>query len=153
MALSVSSLAFSEGGKIPPEYTCESDDISPQLDWFGIPKEAKALVLIVDDPDAPGGVFTHWVIFNIPPDSSGPPTAPPPTPAFPDGTLHGGNDFGKTGYGGPCPPSGTHRYFFKVYAIDTDIDLEPRYANKQKVLDEIDGHVLAFGELMGTYKR
>lgn len=153
MALSVSSPAFSEGGKIPPEYTCEGDDISPQLDWVGIPKEAKALALIVDGPDAPGGVFTHWVIFNIPPDSSGLSKAIPSIPEFPNGTLQGENDFGKTGYGGPCPPPGkTHRYRFILYALDEKLDLAAG-SSKNQVLNATKRHILSHCQLTGTYQR
>jgi len=153
MALSVSSPAFSEGGKIPPEYTCEGDDISPQLDWVGIPKEAKALALIVDDPDAPGGVFTHWVIFNIPSDNNGLAKALPSTAEFPNGTLQGENDFGKTGYGGPCPPPGkAHRYRFSLYALDEKLDLAAG-SSKNQVLNATVGHILSQCQLTGTYQR
>ncbi len=153
MALSVSSPAFSEGGKIPPEYTCESNDISPQLDWFGIPKETKTLALIVDDPDTPGGVFTHWVIFNIPPNSNGLSKAIPSIPEFPNGTLQGENDFGKTGYGGPCPPPGkAHRYRFSLYALDEKLDLAAG-SSKNQVLNATGGHILSQCQLTGTYQR
>ena len=153
MALSISSPAFSGGEKIPPEYTCEGSDISPQLDWIGIPEEAKSLALIVDDPDAPGGVFTHWVIFNIPPDSSGLSEAFPSTPGLPDGTLQGGNDFGRTGYGSPCPPPGkSHRYRFTLYALDKKLDLVAG-SSKNQILDAARGHILAQGQLTGTYQR
>lgn len=153
MAISISSPAFSESEKIPPEYTCEGSDISPQLDWSGIPEGTKSLVLIFDDPDAPGGIFTHWVIFNIPPDSSGLPKAFPSTPDLPDGTLQGINDFGRTGYGGPCPPAGKpHRYRFTLYAIDKQLDLIAG-SSKNQVINAISNHILDQGQLNGTYQR
>ena len=153
MTLSISSPAFCDGEKIPTKYTCEGQDISPQLNWNGIPEEAKSLTLIVDDPDAPGGVFTHWIIFNIPPDSSGLSEAFPSTPRLPDGTLQGENDFGSIGYGGPCPPSGRpHRYQFTLYALDGTLDLKEG-ASKKQVIDAMQGHILAQGRLTGTYQR
>ncbi|MFH1662829.1 MAG: YbhB/YbcL family Raf kinase inhibitor-like protein [Chloroflexota bacterium] len=153
MTLSISSPAFSEGEKIPPEYTCEGSGISPQLNWVGIPEGTKSLALIVDDPDAPGGVFTHWVVFNIPPDSSGLSKAFPPTPVLPDGTLQGDSDFGRTGYGGPCPPRGKpHRYRFNLYALDKKLDLSAG-SSKNQVLNATRGHILAQGQLTGTYQR
>lgn len=153
MALSISSPAFGEGDKIPPEYTCEGQDISPQLDWDGIPEETKSLALIVDDPDAPGGTFTHWVIFNIPPDSNELSEALPLTPKLSDSSVQGGNDFGKIGYGGPCPPPGKpHGYRFSLYAIDKHLDLGAG-SSKNQVLDAIKGHILAQGQLTGIYQR
>jgi hypothetical protein len=153
MALSISSPAFGEGDKIPPEYTCEGQGISPQLDWDGIPEGAKSLALIVDDPDAPGGTFTHWVIFNIPPYSNGLSKALPLTPKLSDGSVQDSNDFGKIGYGGPCPPPGKpHRYLFSLYALGKQLDLGAG-SSKYQVLDAIKGHILAQGQLTGIYQR
>ena len=153
MTLILSSPAFNEGDKIPPEYTCEGQDISPQLDWDGIPEEAKSLALIVDDPDAPGGTFTHWVIYNIPPDSNGLSEALPLIPKLSDGSVQGGNDFGKIGYGGPCPPPGKpHRYLFSLYALGKQLDLVAG-STKNQVLNAIKGHILTQGQLTGTYQR
>ena len=153
MTLSIFSPAFGEGEVIPSIYTCEGSDISPQLDWIGIPEETKSLALIVDDPDAPSGTFTHWVIFNIPPDSNGLAEALPLTPRLADGSVQGGNDFGRIGYGGPCPPPGKpHRYRFNLYALDKQIDLGAGSA-KNQVLNAIENHILAKGQLSGTYQR
>ena len=153
MTLILSSPAFNEGEEIPPRYTCEGQDVSPQLNWDGIPEEAKSLALIVDDPDAPGGTFTHWVIFNIPPDSNGLSEALPLTPKLSDSSVQGGNDFGKIGYGGPCPPPGKpHRYLFSLYALSKQLDLGAG-SSKYQVLDAIKGHILAQGQLTGIYER
>jgi Raf kinase inhibitor-like YbhB/YbcL family protein len=153
MVLSISSPAFNEGDKIPPEYTCDGQDISPQIDWGVIPKEARSLVLIVDDPDAPSGAFTHWVIFNIPPDRSQLLRGLPLTPELSDGSIQGSNDFGRIGYAGPCPPPGMpHRYHFSLYALDKQIDLNAG-CSKYQVLDAIKGHILSQGKFSGTYQR
>ena len=151
--ITVKSSAFNQGEMIPSTYTCDGENISPEISWEGAPEETESFVLISDDPDAPIGIWVHWVVFNIPHNVSSLPENLPKKASLEDGTSQGLSSFKEIGYGGPCPPSGTHRYFFKIYAIDTDIDLEARYANKQKVLDEIEGHVLGYGELMGTYKR
>jgi len=147
MTITLQSSAFSEGSTIPEKYTCEGPDVSPPLSWSGVPEEAQSLVLIADDPDAPAGTWVHWVIFNIPPD----------TGEFPEGVTdlgtEGKNDFNRTGYGGPCPPPGNaHRYFFKLYALDTTLDLSPR-ATKQDLVKAMEGHVLAQGQLMGKFSR
>ena len=142
--LSISSRAFSPKGFIPKKYTCEGDNISPPLDISGIPHQAKSLVLIVDDPDAPGGTFIHWMSWNI-----------PITHHIDEGETpgdQGKNDFGNMGYGGPCPPSGIHRYFFKVYALGDLIDLDPN-SEKVQVEEAIAEHILAYGELMGRYTK
>jgi len=153
MTLILSSPAFNEGEEIPPRYTCEGQNVSPQLNWCDIPKEAKALALIVDDPDAPSGTFTHWVIFNIPPDSNGLSEALPLIPKLSDGSVQGGNDFGKIGYGGPCPPPGKpHGYRFILYAIDKYLDLIAG-STKNQILDAIKGHILTQGQLTGIYQR
>ena len=153
MVLNVSSPAFQEGEKIPAKYTCEGQDVSPKLEWSESPAGTRSFALIVDDPDAPSGVFTHWLLFNIPPDSHELPEAVPTQPQLPSGALQGKNDFGKTGYGGPCPPPGRpHRYQFTLYALDQSLDLKAGISKKQ-LLDTIQGHVLAQGQLMGTYQR
>ncbi len=153
MALSVSSTAFKEGEIIPAKYTCEGRDISPHLDWNGVPEETKSLALIMDDPDAPSGIFTHWVIFNLPSDSQGSPEAVPSASQLPSGALQGRNDFGKIGYGGPCPPPGKpHHYRFTLYALDMPLDLGAG-SSKNQVLSAATGHILAQGQLTGKYQR
>jgi Raf kinase inhibitor-like YbhB/YbcL family protein len=153
MALSVSSTAFHEGDRIPSKYTCQGQDVSPPLAWSEPPQGTQSLALTVDDPDAPSGVFTHWVILNIPPDSRELPEALSTQAQLPNGTLQGKNDFGRIGYGGPCPPPGRpHRYRFTLYALDQPLDLKAG-ASKKQVLDAMQGHILAQGQLTGTYQR
>ena len=153
MTLSISSPAFQDGERIPAKYTCQGQDISPPLKWNRVPNETQSLALILDDPDAPSGVFTHWVIFNLPPDSRELPEAVPAASQLPSGALQGKNDFGKIGYGGPCPPPGyPHRYRFTLYALDRQLDLKAGSSKKQ-VLNAMEGHILAQGQLTGTYQR
>ncbi len=153
MALSISSTAFQEGESIPARYTCEGDDVSPLLRWDEPPRGTGSLALIMDDPDAPVGVFTHWVILNIPPDSRELPEALATQAELPGGARQGKNDFGRTGYGGPCPPPGRpHRYRFTLYALDQPLDLKAG-ASKKQVLEAMSGHILAQGQLTGTYQR
>jgi len=153
MAISLSSTAFKEGDRIPVKYTCDGQDVSPLLEWGQPPPGTRAFALIVDDPDAPGGVFTHWVIFNIPSDSRQLPEAIPAQAQLPDGALQGKNDFGRIGYGGPCPPPGRpHRYQFTLYALDQPLDLKAGVSKKQ-LLSAMQGHILAQGQLSGTYQR
>jgi len=153
MALSLSSIAFKGGERIPVKYTCEGQDVSPPLTWSEPPQGTQSLTLIVDDPDAPGGAFTHWVLFNIPPDSGELPEAVPTQAQLSSGALQGKNDFGRVGYGGPCPPPGRpHRYCFTLYALDRVLDLKAGVSKKQ-VLDAMQGHILAQGQLIGTYQR
>ncbi len=154
MALTLTSSAFSPGSHIPVEYTCEGDDRSPPLAWSGAPAGTKSLVLIVDDPDAPDPVaprmtWVHWVLYNLPPDSGGLPAG---VAALPAGTREGLNDWKRTGYGGPCPPIGRHRYFHKLYALDAMLpDLgRPEKAQIEKAMQ---GHILAQAELIGTYQK
>jgi Raf kinase inhibitor-like YbhB/YbcL family protein len=148
---------------IPKEFTCDGADRSPPLEWSGVPESAKALVLICDDPDAPAGTWAHWVVVELPPETRSLPggiTTEPTTSAEPKSAAgaatailrQGKNDFGKIGYGGPCPPSGTHRYFFRLYALDTQTDLDAG-ANRSAALKAIEGHILAEGRLMGKYAR
>jgi hypothetical protein len=153
ITLSVSSSAFQEGEKIPVRYTCEGEDVSPPLNWSQPPAGTQSLVLIVDDPDAPRGVFTHWVLYNVLPETRELPEAVPAQAELPDGALQGKNGFGTPGYRGPCPPPGTqHRYQFKLYALDRLLDLGPG-ASKQQVVDAMQEHILVQGQLTGTFQR
>ncbi|MFQ5996441.1 MAG: YbhB/YbcL family Raf kinase inhibitor-like protein [Dehalococcoidales bacterium] len=153
MALVVSSSAFQEGAEIPTKYTCEGQDVSPALTWSESPAGTQSFALIVDDPDAPVGVFTHWVLFNLPADSRGLPEAVSTQAQLSDGSLQGKNDFGKIGYGGPCPPPGRpHRYQFTLYALDQTLALKAG-ASKKQVLEAMQGHILVQGRLTGTYQR
>jgi Raf kinase inhibitor-like YbhB/YbcL family protein len=144
--MKVTSSAFQEGANIPSKFTCADADTSPPLQIADIPSEAKSLALVVDDPDAPSGLFTHWTVWNIPPQ-----TGSVREGSAPKG-VQGTNDFGKSGYGGPCPPSGTHRYYFKVFALDRELDL-PSGAKRGQLDAAMKGHVVAQGELMGRYSR
>jgi len=152
MELKITSTAFSEGAMIPKRHTCDGKDVSPPLAWTGVPKNAKSLALICDDPDAPVGTWVHWVLFNIPPDTPRLPENVPSEKSVIRGAKHGRNDFKKLGYGGPCPPGGTHRYFFKIYALDTVINLDAGIT-KARLFKSMEGHILAEGQLMGKYKR
>ncbi len=148
----VSSEAFKDGETIPVEYTCDGKNISPALLWEGIPAGAKSIALIMDDPDAPGGMFVHWVLYNIPASTRKLPEGMPKNETLGDGSRQGMTDFGRVGYGGPCPPKGTHRYYFKIHALDTMLSLQPG-ASKKQLEDAMKGHILEQGELMGRYER
>jgi len=156
MALSITSPAFSNEGSIPTQYTCEGQDVSPPLEFNGAPAAAKSLALIVDDPDAPDPaapkrVWVHWIVYNLPPTTKELPGAVPVN-ALPGGTRMGVNDWGKPSYAGPCPPIGRHRYFFKLYALDTvlsDVD-RPSKAALEKAMQ---GHVIGTATLLGTYQK
>jgi hypothetical protein len=151
--IQITSTEFNEGGIIPKEYTCDGKDISPPLSWGPLPENTKSIVLIVDDPDAPSGTFTHWIIFNIPPDVREMPAGVPQKERLEDGSVQGKNDFKRIGYNGPCPPRGPpHNYRFKVYALDTLLPLEPG-ATKKDVIEAMAGHILGRGELTGKYGR
>jgi Raf kinase inhibitor-like YbhB/YbcL family protein len=152
MAITITSTAFSEGGMIPKDYTCDGKDISPPMAWAGVPEGTKSFAIICDDPDAPVGTWVHWVLFNIPVTVSELPQSVPPDKVSENGARHGINDFRKFGYGGPCPPGGTHRYYFKIYALDTELTQEPGLT-KAELLEAMKGHILAEGQLMGRYKR
>ncbi len=152
MEITLRSSAFQEGGMIPRQYTCDGQDISPPLAWDSIPGGTKSLALICDDPDAPMGTWVHWVIFNIPAGAAQLPENVPTQKELPGGALQGSNDFRRIGYGGPCPPGGTHRYFFKLYALDTLLKLKAG-AGKADLLKAMQGHILGQGQLMGKYKR
>jgi len=147
----IESSAFSEGEKIPRQYTCDGKDVSPPLSWSGVPEGAKSFALICDDPDAPK-TWVHWVVFDLPAGTKGLPEAVAARESVPGGGTQGTNDFRKPGYGGPCPPSGTHRYFFKLYALDTQVKLGSG-ATKADLERAMKGHVLAEGSLMGRYSR
>lgn len=152
MAFLLTCPAFTDGAAIPAVYTCEGRDVSPPLAWTEPPSGTKSCVLISDDPDAPGKTWVHWVVYNLPATARGLPEAYPPDDERPDGTSQGMTDFGRPGYGGPCPPSGTHRYEFRLYALDTVLDL-PAGATKSQVDTAMQGHVLAQARLVGTYRR
>jgi Raf kinase inhibitor-like YbhB/YbcL family protein len=156
MTLQLNSEVFQDGQPIAVAYTCQGDDISPALSWTGVPEVARSLVLIVDDPDAPDPraprmTWVHWLLYDLPPDSGGLPEAVSDA-QLPAGTLQGLNDWKRTGYGGPCPPVGRHRYFFKLYALDTRLgDLgDP---TKQRLEAAMHGHVIAEAQLVGTYQK
>ena len=142
--LTIISPAFESNKSIPSKYTCDGNDVNPPLNIKGIPEETKSLVFIVDDPDAPMGTWDHWIVWNIPPTNKIEENSVPGT--------EGLNDFRKHSYGGPCPPSGTHRYFFKVYALDTKLNLDPN-SRKKDVEKAMKNHILAKGELVGLYSR
>jgi hypothetical protein len=151
--LRVTSPAFREGAPIPVKHTCDGADVSPALAWEGVPTGAKSLALICDDPDAPGGTWVHWVLSGLPPSARGLPEGVRQRARLPDGSRQGVSDFDRPGYGGPCPPPGKpHRYYFKVYALDAALDLEGTLT-KARLEAAMQGHVLAVGKLMGTYKR
>ena len=152
-AIALSSTTFKEGDKIPVNYTCDGHDISPALIWDEPPEQTESFALIVDDPDAPGGVFTHWILFNIPIDVHQLGEGVPTHEQLENGALQGKNDFGRIGYGGPCPPKGsTHRYRFTIYALDQHLN-EKASASRKQVLDAMQRHILAQGQLTGTYQR
>lgn len=156
MPLTLSSADFAPGEIIPRDYTCEGKDVSPSLSWSGVPDGAKSLVLIVDDPDAPDPenprmTWVHWVLYDIPATATGLGKAVPDE-ALPEGTRQGLNDWKRTGYGGPCPPIGRHRYFFRLYALDVELG-ELEDATKAAVEKAMDGHVIASAELIGKYQK
>lgn len=152
MKIEIFSTAFENEGFIPQKYTCDGANISPPLGWKSLPKDTKSIAIINDDPDAPMGTWVHWVVYNIPATSSGLPENIKPIERLPDGSLQGKNSWGKIGYGGPCPPTGTHRYFFKIYALDTMLDLKPG-ATKEELLHAMKGHIIAEGVFYGKYSR
>jgi Raf kinase inhibitor-like YbhB/YbcL family protein len=153
MKFKLNSHPFSDGGNIPKKYTCDGDDVSPELHWTGQPPAAKSFALIVDDPDAPSGTWVHWVLFNLPGDAHDLPEAAGKRAPLPTGAQQGTNDFKKEGYGGPCPPPGKpHRYFFKLYALDSKLSLKGS-TTKADVEKAMQGHILGQGELIGRYGR
>jgi len=152
MALELTSAVFGHGEAIPRKYTCDGEDISPPLQWSDPPPGTQSFALIVDDPDAPIGTWVHWVLYNLPAEVTALPEAVPLDAELPDGSRHGQNSWRRLGYGGPCPPRGTHRYFFKLYALDTVLDLAAG-ASKKQLLRAMERHILAQAELMGTCTR
>lgn len=153
MELRLISSAFNENESVPSKYTCDAENLSPPLTWTGVPEETRHLVLIVDDPDAPRGTWVHWVLYGIPGDVTALPEGVAKSPVVSGVGKQGVNDFGEIGYGGPCPPPGkAHRYFFKLYALDTEIPLAES-ATKAEVEEAMGGHILAKGQLIGLYSR
>jgi Raf kinase inhibitor-like YbhB/YbcL family protein len=152
-ALVVSSDAFARDGQIPVVYTCDGSDISPPLSWGPVPQGTAGIAILVTDPDAPGGIFIHWVAYNIPPGTCGIPAGAPGRNVLPSGSVQGMNDMGRQGYGGPCPPKGKpHHYHFMVYALDSTINLTGK--RDGRMLEEaLTGHILAQGGLVGLYRR
>jgi hypothetical protein len=150
--MKLKSAAFKEGEMIPKEHTCDGHDFSPPLEWSEAPEGVKSYALIVDDPDAPVGIWVHWVLFNIPGNATHLPEHVPHDKILADGSVQGMTDFQRVGYGGPCPPSGTHRYFFKLYALDAKINL-PSGITKEELLMAMEEHVLTKAQLMGKYQR
>jgi Raf kinase inhibitor-like YbhB/YbcL family protein len=148
----LTSSAFTHGSMIPKQYTCDGKDISPPLSWSDPPEKTQSFALIMDDPDAPLGTWVHWVIYNLPATARGLGEGVPPDADLPDGSRQGRNSWRRIGYGGPCPPSGTHRYFFKLYALDTVLPLASG-ATKEELLKAMEGHIVAQAELMGRYAR
>ncbi len=165
LTIKLRSTAFADGGMIPQRFTCDGSDRSPDLSWSGVPENSRTLALICDDPDAPAGTWSHWVVFNLPAQVTGLKEGVPASERVPNTSMEesspagsdrdatqGKNDFGKLGYGGPCPPGGTHRYFFRLYALDARLELGPE-ATRANVLKAIKGHILAEGRLIGKYTR
>lgn len=152
MDIKITSSAFEEGGLIPAKYTCDGADISPPLRWDAVPEGTKSIALISDDPDAPMGTWVHWVLFNMSAETKELAENVPADKILPSGARQGTTDFGRVGYGGPCPPSGTHRYFFKIYALDAELDLAAG-ARKPDLVKAMEGHIIGQGQLIGKYKR
>jgi Raf kinase inhibitor-like YbhB/YbcL family protein len=152
VGIKLTSSAFKEGQPIPATYTCKGVNISPPLEWSGVPKTARTIAIIADDPDAPSGMWVHWVLYNLPADNIGLVENLPATENLKAGGFQGKNDSGKIGYDGPCPPSGTHHYFFRIYALDVELPLKGG-ATKAELLKAMEGHIVAQGQLMGTYGR
>ena len=153
MRIHIQSTAFAEGQPIPARHAFDQENISPDLQWSGVPSAAKSLVLICDDPDAPAGTWVHWVLYDLTPSMTGIPEGQPASATLDLGAKQGINDFKRLGYGGPMPPPGKlHRYFFRLYALDLGPDLKPGLTKKE-LLKVMEGHILAQGELMGIYQR
>lgn len=156
MPLTITSPDFANEGAIPVRFTCEGDDVSPSLEWSGVPDRARSLALIVDDPDAPDPAaprrtWVHWVLYNLPAKADVLQAAIP-SRQLPGQTLHGKNDWGRIGYGGPCPPVGRHRYYFKLYALDVMLP-DLHMPTKAQLLAAMEGHILVEAQVMGTYKK
>jgi Raf kinase inhibitor-like YbhB/YbcL family protein len=152
MSIKLSSGAFDDGGLVPVKYTCDGEDISPSLSWSELPDGTRSLALIMDDPDAPAGTWVHWILYDLPPYSVRLDENMARTEDVPGGGSQGNNSWNRLGYGGPCPPSGTHRYIFRLYALDSALDLGPG-AEKADLVQAMEGHVLDRGQLLGLYSR
>lgn len=150
--IQITSDAFQNGSPIPLDYTCDGEDRSPSLKWSNVPAGTQSLAILADDPDAPAGDWVHWVLYNLPPKVTELPAGIAASELLAKGCVLGKTDFGSVGYGGPCPPRGVHRYFFKIYALDQKLSLETG-KTKSELLQAMKGHVLAEGQLMGTYER
>jgi len=150
--MKLTSSAFADSAVIPVEYTCDCSNMSPPLHWSGVPQKAKSLALIADDPDAPSGTWVHWVWYNIPPTDTGCKENIPPDFTLENGSCQGITDFKKTGYGGPCPPKGIHRYFFTLYALDIKLPADSAMT-KKRLLTKMNSHILEKAVLMGIYHR
>jgi len=148
----VRSSAFREGDRIPSDFTCDGADMSPPIEWSGVPTQTQSLAVIVEDPDAPSGNWTHWLAYDLSPELTQLPARIPAGEKISMGGSQGLNDFWKPGYRGPCPPNGEHRYFFKIYALDAMLRLKPG-ASRQELSQAMQGHILAEGQLMGKYNR
>lgn len=145
--MQIISSAFEHNQNIPVKYTCDGENINPPLEVVDLPENTQSLVIIMDDPDAPNGTWVHWTVWNI-----APTTKMIPASSVPSDAIEGETSFGRTGYGGPCPHAGTHHYFFKLYALDTNPDLDPA-AEKEQLVEAMEGHVLEKAELVGLYAR
>ncbi|MDY7076865.1 MAG: YbhB/YbcL family Raf kinase inhibitor-like protein [Chloroflexota bacterium] len=152
MSFELTSAAFAHEKPIPGKYTCDGDDVSPPLQWSDPPAGTQSLALIMDDPDAPVGTWVHWVLYGLPAGTRALPEGVPSDAELPDGSRNGKNSWRRLGYGGPCPPGGAHRYFFKLYALDVMLD-QAAGADKKRLLWAMKGHILGQAELMGTYSR
>ena len=153
MKIKISSSAFKDGDLTPSRYTCAGENISPPLNWNKPDERIKSFAIIMDDPDAPSGDFVHWVVYNIPANVNEFLENVTPTRNIPNEVIMGVNDFGKIGYGGPCPPSGTHRYYFKIFGLDTNLHLIETGINKKQLLKAMEGHIIADGCLIEKYSR
>jgi Raf kinase inhibitor-like YbhB/YbcL family protein len=153
VSFAVKSPAFSNGGEIPRRFTCSGEDVSPGVSWSDLPQKAHSVALVADDPDAPGGTWTHWVIWNIPVGANSLPEAVPARESLENGARQGRNDFNRIGYGGPCPPPGRpHRYFFRLYALDMNLDVNAG-ASRSELENAMKAHIVAQAEWMGMFKR
>ena len=154
VTMRLTSTAFADSSRIPTRHTCEGENLSPALQWTGVPEGSKSIALVCHDPDAPMGTWVHWVLYSIPPTLASLAEGIPATDTLSNGARHGTSSFKRPGYGGPCPPKGhgTHRYFFTLYALDVTLDLAPG-VDKQRLLDAMEAHFLATTQLMGTYSR
>lgn len=152
MVIKIKSPAFEEGELIPKKYTCDGVNVSPPLQWSSLPADVESIVLICEDPDAPSGLWTHWIIFNLPAETKGVSEFIMEREVLENGAQQGLNDFGTIGYRGPCPPGGSHRYYYRIYALDVLLEL-PSRINRQDLLEAMNGHIIDQGQIMGIYTR